>query len=1010
MRDLCVALETRLSVEISQEILLSVFFPSDLTTNRITRIERGAFRGVRTWLLRLENNMLEEIKDYAFNGSQIFNLDFQNNLDLHSLGEHAFSGISDLQSLNLSKTRIWHLPTDGLINIKELNVEDVPSLKQFPSVLKFSHIDVARLTYPHHCCAFQHPDKQDPDEYNDYEQQRQLRQQQLHELTAQCAGSSTTTVAPVSATSPPPNIPGLYHKTGQAHQYHSKRYRRDSSEGKFGDILPNPYHFQNGSPPHDPRAAPLVGLGNIISQPSYARGGSNRASGSFDGFGGFQTPIPHTTRVPQHYSGGKGERVGGGRGGGGFGQFDHPYLSRTSTVNPGHPESGWMNKPTNESHIVHTCANFTRRKDYASVVCTPVPNAFNPCEDVMGYEWLRVTVWFVLLATLCGNLVVIVVLVSGRSKMTVPKFLMCNLSFADLLMGLYLLLLASIDVHSLGEYFTHAVSWQNDGGCQVAGFLTVFSSELSVFVLMVITLERWYAISYAIHLTKRLRIRQAWCLMLTGWIYASTMALLPLVGVSGYGAVSMCLPMEAKDVWDKVYIVSLLLLNGLAFLVICCCYISMFLKVRSSDTMARSNDATIAKRMSILVLTNFVCWAPIAFFGLTASFGFPMIDISNSKILLVFFYPLNSCANPFLYVILTKQFRKDVFILLGRYGICTERANQYKGTHTNRSHTNSRHGNGILLQNAQHMSDMSVLSHLSTKSSRYSLNGNTPKLSPQNTPQTTPSSSPKSSPLRRLIGVAASAITSQASSSSNGSNNGGAWSAVPTSENGAKPGCKERKLSVVPETSQASDDGSGSHEERVLEGRDSLRDLFDGKPHGRVRSASEYVVMYKSETPQQTQKEREREMSREGRRRCARFGYDRQPSLDTSISSATETSYISDSSWTRLDSFGSGQGQDGEWPGVAKAVAVAAAMKASASYPDSGSDAPISPTLARMRLRFFPSRSRRPSDGESPTRPLPHTQLSRLIYSRNGSQDDNYSSGTDDDLLDDEAKVKQSLL
>ncbi|CAL1533643.1 unnamed protein product [Lymnaea stagnalis] len=192
-------------------------------------------------------------------------------------------------------------------------------------------------------------------------------------------------------------------------------------------------------------------------------------------------------------------------------------------------------------------------------MCTPQPNAFNPCEDLMGYEWLRVFVWFVwfvLLAALGGNLIVIIVLLTARSKPTVPKFLMCKLSFADFLMGLYLLLIASVDVHFLGEYFTHAVSWQNDGGCQVAGFLTVFASELSVFVLTVITMERWYAISQAIHVNKRLRMRQATGLMFFGWIYASSMALLPLFGVSGYGAVSICLPKEARDVWDIVYIMS----------------------------------------------------------------------------------------------------------------------------------------------------------------------------------------------------------------------------------------------------------------------------------------------------------------------------------------------------------------------------------------------------------------------------------------------------------------------
>ena len=57
-----------------------------------------------------------------------------------------------------------------------------------------------------------------------------------------------------------------------------------------------------------------------------------------------------------------------------------------------------------------------------------------------SYEWLRVTVWFVLLATLCGNLVVIVVLVTGRSKMTVPKFLMCSRALL-LLLNIFILIL-----------------------------------------------------------------------------------------------------------------------------------------------------------------------------------------------------------------------------------------------------------------------------------------------------------------------------------------------------------------------------------------------------------------------------------------------------------------------------------------------------------------------------------------------------------------------------------------
>lgn len=46
-------------------------------------------------------------------------------------------------------------------------------------------------------------------------------------------------------------------------------------------------------------------------------------------------------------------------------------------------------------------------------------------------------------------------------------------------------------------------------GCLVAGTLGVLSSELSVFTLTVITLERFYAITHAMQLNKRLSLKHA---------------------------------------------------------------------------------------------------------------------------------------------------------------------------------------------------------------------------------------------------------------------------------------------------------------------------------------------------------------------------------------------------------------------------------------------------------------------------------------------------------------------
>ena len=71
------------------------------------------------------------------------------------------------------------------------------------------------------------------------------------------------------------------------------------------------------------------------------------------------------------------------------------------------------------------------------------------------------------LFALVGNGVVVIVLIASRSKMDVPRFLVCNLAMADFCMGLYLGFLAIVDAATLGEFRKHAISWQFSAGCQV---------------------------------------------------------------------------------------------------------------------------------------------------------------------------------------------------------------------------------------------------------------------------------------------------------------------------------------------------------------------------------------------------------------------------------------------------------------------------------------------------------------------------------------------------------------
>lgn len=373
---------------------------------------------------------------------------------------------------------------------------------------------------------------------------------------------------------------------------------------------------------------------------------------------------------------------------------DHSHLDPLTGISIAHHKAHPLPNPENvgffhnasaefpENHKVEAfCGNLTVKTLF--VKCHPEPNALNPCEDIMGSNYLRVSVWFVLVLAVFGNMAVVCVVLFSGAELTVPRFLMCNLAFADLCMGLYLFLIACMDLHSVGSYFNYAFDWQYGIGCQISGFLTVFASQLSIFTLTMVTVERWFAIAYAIYLTRRIRLGLAAKVMILGWVYSIIMAGLPISGVSNYSSTSICLPMEVNRPSDRAYLVVMIVINGLAFVSIVFCYAQIYFSLAYETRHSASRgEMTIAKKMALLVFTDFACWAPIAFFALTALAGYPLIGVTHSKILLVFFYPLNSCANPYLYAIMTAQYRKDFFIFMARLGLFKNKAKKYSITNT----------------------------------------------------------------------------------------------------------------------------------------------------------------------------------------------------------------------------------------------------------------------------------------------------------------------------------------
>ena len=304
-------------------------------------------------------------------------------------------------------------------------------------------------------------------------------------------------------------------------------------------------------------------------------------------------------------------------------------------------------------------------------------DGFSSCDELLKNRVLKIAIWVLGVMAFAGNLVVILWRMVAKDSNRVNSFLLTNLAVADFLMGVYMLIIAYKDNSWQGVYFKHDISWRTSDLCVFAGVVSTLSSEVSVFTLTVVTLDRMICLVFPFRF-RRISIKKAVVIMIFVWLLGSVIALAPLFyksyfydfkrNVHFFGRSAVCLPLQLSSDrpsgWE--YSVSIfIVLNGLSFLFILVCYLVMYRTITKTASAVRSTrmnqDSTIAKRMMFIILTDFFCWFPviiISILSLTGSLYDPKKEVYVW--IAVFVLPINSSINPLLYTFSTPFVRKKL--------------------------------------------------------------------------------------------------------------------------------------------------------------------------------------------------------------------------------------------------------------------------------------------------------------------------------------------------------------
>lgn len=129
--------------------------------------------------------------------------------------------------------------------------------------------------------------------------------------------------------------------------------------------------------------------------------------------------------------------------------------------------------------------------------------------------------------TCLGNSLVLWGRYTQRDENRSLSIVIRNLAVSDMLMGLYLSVIAIQDHQFREQYHSKSLEWVNSWSCIIIGMFAMTSSEVTLLILTFISIERFLLIAGPFSSRRRLNTNNIQLCLFAIWLSGGTIALFP---------------------------------------------------------------------------------------------------------------------------------------------------------------------------------------------------------------------------------------------------------------------------------------------------------------------------------------------------------------------------------------------------------------------------------------------------------------------------------------------------